>query len=124
MTEHISHLHIHPYKQIESGLKTYEARVNDEKRQTFQVGDTYLFINRNEPYDTLHTTINGLHHYKDFHDLFTHIDPQKFGGTSIEERLKEMNKYYSVLEQQKYGVVGIEFKLIVLDVHESSEVSQ
>ena len=38
------HLNIVPYNLIKSGKKIIESRINDEKRQLMQVGDTLFFI--------------------------------------------------------------------------------
>ena len=42
----ISHLNETPYRLIESGTKTIEMRLNDEKRQKLKKGDILEFINR------------------------------------------------------------------------------
>ena len=51
--------------------------------------------------------------YTTFRDLFMHNDLAKFGGPSVERLERQMNEFYSIDDQQKYGVVGIEFELTV-----------
>ena len=47
MTHHL-HLHPEPFSLIKSGRKIIESRLNDEKRQTFKIGDTLIFTNRED----------------------------------------------------------------------------
>ena len=54
----------------------------------------------------------GLLRYKTFHDLFSHNNPEKFGGESVEWLEDQISEFYSIEEQKLNGVVGIEFELI------------
>ena len=81
-----------PFNAITSGNKTIESRLYDDKRQKIQIG--------------------GLLRYATFHDLFSHNDPRKFGGESIEWLENQMNGFYPLDEQLQNGVIGIEFVLI------------
>ncbi len=83
----------------------------DEKRQAIQLGDTIIFIYREDPHLMITARVVGLLRYTTFHDLFMHNDPVKFGGPSVEWLERQINEFYSIDDQQKYGVVGIEFEL-------------
>ena len=60
----------------------------------------------------LAATVVGLLRYATFHDLFSHNDPCKFGGESVEWLERQMNEFYSLDEQLQKSVVGIEFVLV------------
>lgn len=96
---------------IKEGNKTIESRLFDEKRQSIQIGDTIIFTNREATNETVAVNVIGLLHYATFHDLFTHNQPTKFGGPSAEWLENQINEFYSLDDQQKYGVLGIEFVL-------------
>lgn len=106
-----------PFDAIVSGQKTIESRLYDEKRQAIQLGDTIIFIYREDPHLTITARVVGLLRYTTFHDLFMHNDPAKFGGPSVEWLERQINEFYSINDQQKYGVVGIEFELTLLPDH-------
>jgi ASC-1-like (ASCH) protein len=98
------HLNEEPFRRIEAGEKKIECRVNDEKRQRLQVGDTIVFTRRDsEPVEKLTRTIVALHKYHDFEALFADFPEERGDGTWP-------SKYYSEEEIKKYGVVGIEIK--------------
>ncbi len=101
-----------PFNAITSGVKTIESRLYDKKRQLIQIGDTVDFTNREAPDQTVSVKVIGLLRYKTFHDLFTHNDPSKFGGESVEWLENQINEFYSINEQSQDGVIGIEFELI------------
>ncbi len=101
-----------PFNAIISGVKTIESRLYDNKRQTIQLGDTIIFTNRENASQTVLAKVVGLLRYATFHDLFSHNDPAKFGGKSTEWLENQINEFYSIDDQRKYGVIGIEFELI------------
>lgn len=101
-----------PFDAIASGKKTIESRLYDRKRKNIQVGDTVIFTNRENPDQTLSAKVISLHPHETFHDLFSHNDPAKFGGESVEWLENQISEFYSVSDQTKYGVIGIELKLV------------
>ena len=110
MTTHHLKLHHEPFTAIVSGRKTIESRLYDEKRQKIQLGDRIMFTNSDGLSQTATVTVIGLLRYATFHNLFSHNDPQKFGGESVEELENQINEFYSAEDQQRYGVLGIEFE--------------
>ena len=112
MITHQLKLATEPFNAIVSGNKTIESRLYDEKRQKIQLGDEIVFTNRDSPDQTATTKVVGLLRYATFHDLFSHNDPQKFGGESIEWLENQISEFYSIEDQQLHGVVGIEFILV------------
>lgn len=112
MNIHYLQLDIEPFKAIVSGIKTIETRLYDNKRKIIRLGDTIIFINRKDNDQTIETKVIVLLRYNTFHDLFTHNDNVKFGSKNIDSLLNQISKFYSVDDQNKYGVIGIEFELI------------
>lgn len=110
MTTHKLSLHPEPFAAIASGHKTIESRLYDEKRRKIQLGDQIVFINRVDSEQTVVVTVVGLLRYATFHDLFSHNDSLKFGGESVEWLENQINEFYSAEDQQRYGVLGIEFE--------------
>ena len=99
-----------PFNIIKQGKKTIEMRLFDEKRQKLKVNDTIEFTNisNQEKIDVL---IVGLHKFDSFEQLYGHFDKIKLGYHEDEdENPKDMEEYYPISEQKKYGVLGIEIK--------------
>lgn len=109
---HEMRLHNSPFNLIKSGTKTIELRLNDEKRSLIKVGDKIEFTNRVTEEKIMVEVIN-LHKYNSFSELYKHFDKVSMGYREDEEAdPKDMEQYYSKDEQDKYGVLGIEIKLI------------
>lgn len=111
MTTHNLQLATVPFNVIRNGQKTIESRLYDEKRQLIELGDTIIFTNREDESQALSAVVIGLHRYATFHDLFSHNDPTKFGGSSVKWLEKQINEFYSVDAQKENSVIGIEFRL-------------
>ena len=108
----IHHLHLHPgpFELIRSGQKTVESRLFDEKRQTYRIGDTLVFANRGNELELIKTQIISLHRFNSFRELFLSSKTRgKFSTNSFDELIAGIELYYSAEDQEKYGVVGIEF---------------
>lgn len=110
----IMHLKEEPFNSIKNGTKTIEMRLFDEKRQQLKIGENIKFIN-NKTNEELLTQIVNLHKFNSFEELYKNFDKIKLGYKEREvAKSSDMLKYYPQSEQQKYGVVGIEIKLIKL----------
>lgn len=112
MTNQISHLDKGPFGDIVNRQKTIEARLYDEKRQVLKPGDKITYINRDNPDQKVTVQIVGLLWYSTFHDLYLHVDLDKFGGYPVEELDNQISQFYSIEEQLENGVIGIEFELV------------
>jgi|GEM_PF-367442 len=113
MTVHEFRLHKEPFDTIASGKKTIEARLFDDKRQLIEVGDELVFTSRENPRMQVRARVTNLLKAQSFQELFASAEPQKFGKDSSDELLKQIEEFYTPEDQQKYGVVGIEFVRIV-----------
>lgn len=99
-----------PFEMIKNGKKTIELRVYDEKRRRIKLGDQIVFTNIANG-EILNVTVKKLHCFATFDELYKLLPLLKCGYTA--ENIDkadptDMEKYYSVEKQQKYGVVGIE----------------
>ena len=76
------------------------------------IGDIISFENE-ETSEILKAKIIALHKFSTFKELYQKIDKSELGYTSFEVAdYHDMNKYYSLEKQEKYGVVGIEIELL------------
>ena len=104
-----------PFEMIKSGQKMIELRLYDEKRQLINVGDEIVFINTVTG-EMLQTKVLKLHRFDSFADLYKSLPLLKCGYTSENvgsATPADMEQYYSVDEQKKYGVLGIEIKVLL-----------
>lgn len=109
---HEMHLENGPFKKIQNGTKNIELRLNDEKRKRINIDDVIKFCNKNNDEIVL-ARVSNLHKYKDFYELYNHFNETSLGYNEGEiKQPKDMEKYYSKEEIQKYGVLGIEVCLL------------
>lgn len=113
-TLHTMHLDSAPFKKIESGEKTVEVRLNDEKRQKVKVGDIIAFFNDYDDINIIVTEVVSLRHFSSFIKLFASDMYLKTGsgGMSAEEAADSMYKYYTKKQENDEGVMGIEIKVL------------
>ena len=113
--KHKMKLRSHPFNMIRSGQKTYELRLYDEKRQQVKVNDEIEFSCLDGNETPFVVRVIALHLFKNFGELYATLPLLKCGYTkeTIDASSPEnMNKYYSVEEQARHRVVGIEIELI------------
>ncbi len=109
---HELRLNNNPFELIKSGTKTIEMRLYDEKRKLIKENDIIIFKNRVTE-EKIKTKVVKLHLYGNFKELYDDFDKVSLGYKDNEiKNYKDMEQYYSKEEQCKYGVVGIEIKLI------------
>lgn len=103
-----------PFEKMRIGVKTIELRLNDEKRQLVQVGDSIEFMLIDDSSQKLTVRVIALHHFDSFQKLYAALPKEKIGYAENEmPNPGDMDAYYSSEKQEKYGVLGIEFELIV-----------
>ena len=103
-----------PFEMIKNGQKTIELRLLDEKRQQVKSGDIIVFTNAATG-KTINTVVADLHRFDRFEELYKSLPLFKCGYTSeniSNAKPSDMEQYYSAEEQKKYGVIGIEIRLI------------
>lgn len=109
---HSMRLKAQPFQMIWDGYKTIELRLYDEKRQLLQLGDFIAFEEQTEESREIVVEITALHRFSSFEGLYAALPLHKCGYLPGEKaHYSDMLAYYSAEEQEKYGVVGIEFVL-------------
>ena len=91
-------------------MKTIELRLFDEKRQKIKVGDNIIFT-ETVTGEKLSVKVEKLYRFNNFDKLYKSLPLLKCGYTEKnvnEAKPSDMEEYYSIEEQRKYGVVGIE----------------
>lgn len=90
----------------------HEMRLNDEKRSLIKEGDIIEFENRATK-EKLKTKVIKLHKFDNFEELYKHFDKISLGYAEDEiADPKDMEQYYPQDKQEKYGVLGIEIKVL------------
>ena len=113
--KHVMRLNGQPFEMIKSGEKTIELRLYDEKRKSIQLGDEIEFVHSLDEKQRLRCIVLKLYVFSSFDELYANLPLLKCGYTLENISLaspKDMEKYYSLEEQEKYGVVGIELKVL------------
>jgi ASC-1-like (ASCH) protein len=107
--EHEMRLNPAPFRMIQSGQKTIELRLHDEKRRKIHIGDTIVFT-ETETGERMRVIVTDLHVFPTFSELYRALPLQKCGYTETELETAspdDMLAYYSLEQQRQYGVVGI-----------------
>jgi len=112
---HHMKLHAGPFSMIQSGRKTIELRLYDEKRRQIRVGDILVFTHSDDGAQTVTARVKALHVFPDFAALYAALPLDQCGY--LPEELADaspadMNVYYSAEKQAQFGVVGIEIALV------------
>ncbi len=113
MTTHCMGLNPGPFAMIQSGEKTIELRLYDEKRRKIRVGDRIVFTNTENEAETLETEVLELFVFPSFRELYAALPLLECGYTpeDVDRAAPEdMNAYYSEERQKQYGVVGIRLR--------------
>ena len=110
MAQYKKNLNPEPFEMIKSWTKTIELRLFDEKRQKIKVGDCIVFT-ETVTGEKLSVKVEKLHRFDSFDELYKSLPLLECGYTEktvADAKPSDMQKYYSLEEQKKYGVVGIE----------------
>lgn len=102
-----------PFEKIASGKKKVEMRLFDEKRKNLNVGDKIIFSKQGKEENKLRVKITKLNKFSSFNELYEFYEDKTLLGYEIGQTAKpeDMEKYYTK-QEQKDGVVAIEFELI------------
>lgn len=109
---HYMKLHNDPFNLIKSGTKTIELRLNDLKRQKIKVDDLIEFTNRITD-EKMVVRVVDLIKFNSFSDLYKNFSKVSMGyGEDEDANPSDMELYYSLEEQEKYGVLAIKIEKI------------
>lgn len=111
-TIHEMKLQPEPFDAIKAGKKIIESRLFDEKRRLIKIGDVVEFKKNPELTESVKAEVIALLNYPSFDAMFSDFEPNWFGLPTKEELLTQIEQFYPVEEQQKYGVLGIKIKLL------------
>lgn len=105
-----------PFEAIKSGRKDIEMRLYDEKRKQIKKEDLIEFTNL-ETGEKILCKVTDLHIFSSLKQLYAHFDKKRLGYHENETaKPSDMEKYYPKSEQAQFGVIGIEIKLIKLNL--------
>lgn len=111
MAIHYMKLNSEPFRKIKSGQKTVELRLNDEKRQLVNMGDSIEFTDITS-LEKLTVTVKALYKFADFKQLYMYFDKVSLGyGENEKADYRDMEKYYPAEMQSKYGTLAIVLEL-------------
>lgn len=99
---------------IKEGKKRFELRLNDDKRQKINIGDSICF-SESTGIQKMLTVVKNKYTYADFETLFGELGTVQTGfGKILDINLaaKSMGEFYSESDIKKYGVVAIEVEPI------------
>jgi len=108
------HLDEDVFEVIKKGIKNVEVRVNDEKRRRMKIGDEIVFLKRPLEQEKIRIKIIDLKTYANFNELVKHYNIERLYLNTFtkEEFVKLLGRFYSEEEQEKFGVVAIEFEVL------------
>ncbi len=102
--------------KIAEGSKTIELRLNDEKRQKLNCGDTIIFTSKTFS-NKVQAKIKRLYKFQDFKALYKALPIEKCGYSENElnsAHYSDMENFYTKEQIEKYGALGIELYEIVV----------
>lgn len=107
---HCMNLEPSVFFKIANGNKTIELRLNDEKRQKINIGDTIEF-RCGEINSVIFAEVIKLYKFPDFEQLYKVLPLEKCGYSENDLKTAhytDMERYYTKDQIKKYGVLGIE----------------
>jgi ASC-1-like (ASCH) protein len=110
---HEMRLNESPFKGIKSGRQKYETRLLDEKRRMINVGDTIIFSKRPNLSEKIEVKVVKIVKASNFEQLFKKILPVEANyppDFTPKDCGNNMLKYYTIEDQEKYGVVAFRVK--------------
>ena len=105
---HLMGLQPEYFNAIKNGNKKYELRLNDEKRKIIKKGDIITFLMEPDRINSIDTIVTDLIYFNNFSEIVENIDINLLASDKTKDDLiKDLNKYYPIEKQNKYGVVAI-----------------
>lgn len=112
MATYEMHLHNESFEKIKKGIQKVEARLLDTKRSKLRAGDMIEFENRLDG-DKITCKVLSIYKFPTFYELYKCTDRVLMGYIDGEEyNPADLEKYYPMEEQKKYGVIAIYLELI------------
>lgn len=102
------------FSLIKLGIKKVEGRLCKNRFRELKVGDLIIWENNDFVERVVKTKVSALRTYKTFLEYLEkekHNSPLP-GMESIEEQCAVYYKYYTLADEEKYGVVAIELEIL------------
>jgi len=114
MPTYIEHLSEPWFSLISLGLKTVEGRKNKGKFKDMRIGETIEWVNEDFNKRTVLTEIIGKREYKKFDEFLTKegLDRCLPGIKTIDVGLSVYYKYFTKEDEERYGVMAIELRVL------------
>ncbi len=102
------------FEYMKNGTKRIEIRLNDEKRKGIKLGDEIIFQKEPELKEEISTQIIDLIVKRNFKEIIENLDVSEYSDKSESEEkfLKDIYKFYTKEQEEKYGAIGIQIKII------------
>lgn len=99
------------FDKIKKGEKIYEVRLNDEKRRAINIGDEIILSKEPEQNETLVLTVQDLIYFNSFEEMVNILPAAKIGFAGMDKSaiVNVYRQFYTLADEQKYGVVAIKF---------------
>ena len=93
---------------IESGIKTYEGRLNKEVWSKLRIGD-HLILHTNDKAKEVEIIVTELRYYKDFAEAFNDLGAKliPIKDATVDSVKKLYNQFFTDDDIVKYGVVAV-----------------
>lgn len=104
-----------PFEQIKNKSKIWEVRLNDEKRQRVQVGDSILFRKLPDLFDGIVCRVVDKKIFNSFSEMASILSLKSLGfeGDCNAKKCEEFyHTLYSVENENKYGVVAFKLEIV------------
>jgi ASC-1-like (ASCH) protein len=101
------------FTQMKKGEKSIEGRLNKSWRKKVKTGD-YITINNNDETDSFESEVIAVRRYRSFYELLVNEKLYKLlpGVKSIDEGLAIYRNFYTIEQEEQFGVVAIEVKVL------------
>ena len=112
--KHKMKLYKEPFQQIQSGKKTVEVRLYDQKRRKVKQGDAIEFAKLPEENEKINVKVKKLYTYPTFREMFEDLPAEKLGivDNYIETNVKSIHNLYSPEREKEWGSLAIEIELL------------
>lgn len=102
------------YNNMKCGMKVYEGRLNDEKRQLINVKDTIKVLKDPLREEFFYVEVINKIYFKTFEEMVDFLDVTKLGfkGKTRKEIVDVYRSFYNEEKEKEYGVVAFEVSLI------------
>lgn len=102
------------FDYIKNGIKLYETRIYDEKRQKIKLLDNVKFIDKNNKKRFFNAIITELSYFNNFKDAIEEVGVKKVlpNAKSVKDAVNIYNSFPGYEENsKKYGVLRMRFLL-------------